>query len=236
MMKRLWICSLVALMCSLLMSCGESGLPFLKNKKEGYIKYEVTFPYESGLMLQFYPKEMMYYFSEEQAHAVLSSAYGVVSTDFFIGQKDEFFSHYLKSFSEKKVIHMHHTNVHEWLKRYPDVRLEETNETLDIAGFKCKKTIAHFMIDSLPTIDLYSTKEIGIHDKNWWNKFDGLDGVLLGYEVNLYGKRMRLRAKEVKFEKQDPSVFERPDGYEEVNFDQMDAALRDLSNSFSGED
>jgi hypothetical protein len=47
---------------------------------------------------------------------------------------------------------------------------------------------------------------------------------------------MRLRAKEVKFEKQDPSVFERPDGYEEVNFDQMDAALRELSNSFSGED
>jgi hypothetical protein len=226
---------LIALMYSLLISCGDASLPFMKNKKEGYIKYEVTFPYETGLMLQFYPKEMMFYFNEEQAHAILSSAYGVVSTDFFIGQKDEFFSHYLKSFSEKKVIHMHHTNVHDWLKRYPDVRLESTKETLDIAGFNCKKTIAHFMVDSMPTIDLYSTTQIGIKDNNWWNKFEGLDGVLLGYEVNLYGKRMRLRATEVKFEKQDPSVFQRPEGYEEVNFDQMDQALRDLSNSFSGE-
>ncbi len=113
----------ITLMYSLLISCGDASLPFLHSKKEGYIKYEVTFPYESGLMLQFYPKEMMFYFNKEQAHAVLSSAYGVVSTDFFIGQKDEFFSHYLKSFSDKKVIHMHHTNVHDWLKRYPDVRL-----------------------------------------------------------------------------------------------------------------
>ncbi len=232
-MKNWLAVVVITLMYSLLISCEGASLSFLKGKKEGYIKYEVSFPYESGLMLQFYPKEMMFYFSEEQAHAVLSSAYGVVSTDFFIGQKDEFFSHYLKSFSEKKVIHMHHTNVHDWLKRYPDVRLEPTNETMEIAGFKCKKTIAHFMIDSLPTIDLYSTKEIGIKDNNWWNKFEGLDGVLLGYEVNLYGKRMRLRATEVKYEKQDPSVFARPEGYEEVNFDQMDQALRDLSNSFS---
>ncbi len=232
-MKNWLAVSLITLIYSLLISCGDASLPFLKNKKEGYIKYEVSFPYESGLMLQFYPKEMMFYFNEEQAHAVLSSAYGVVSTDFFIGQKDEFFSHYLKSFSEKKVIHMHHTNVHDWLKRYPDVRLEPTNETMEIAGFKCKKTVAHFMIDSLPTIDLYSTQEIGIKDNNWWNKFEGLDGVLLGYEVNLYGKRMRLRATEVKYERQEPSVFARPEGYEEVNFDQMDQALRDLSNSFS---
>jgi len=55
----------------------------------------------------------------------------------------------------------------------------------------------------------------------------------MGYEVNLYGKRMRLRATEVKFEKQDPSHFVRPEGYEEVNFEQMDKALKDLSSSFS---
>ncbi len=232
-MKNWLVVVVITLMSSLLISCGDASLPFLKSKKEGYIKYEVSFPYESGLMLQFYPKEMMFYFNEEQAHAVLASAYGVVSTDFFIGQKDEFFSHYLKSFSDKKVIHMHHTNVHDWLKRYPDVRLEPTNETMEIAGFKCKKTIAHFMIDSLPTIDLYSTNEIGFKDNNWWNKFEGLEGVLMGYEVNMYGKRMRLRATEVKFEKQDPSVFVRPEGYDEVNFEQMDQALRDLSNSFS---
>lgn len=232
-MKNWLAVVVITLMFSLLISCGDASLPFLKSKKEGYIKYEVSFPFESGLLLQFYPKEMMFYFNEEQAHAVLSSAYGVVSTDFFIGQKDEFFSHYLKSFSDKKVIHMHHTNVHDWLKRYPDVRLEPTNETMDIAGFKCKKTIAHFMIDSLPTIDLYSTNEIGFKDNNWWNKFEGLEGVLMGYEVNMYGKRMRLRATEVKFEKQDPSVFARPEGYDEVNFEQMDQALRDLSNSFS---
>jgi hypothetical protein len=218
---------------ALVMGCGDSKMPFFKNKKEGYIRYEVSFPNETGLMAQFYPKEMMFYFNENEAHAVLSSAYNVVTTDFFVGQKDEFFSHYFKSYGDKQVIHMHHQNIHDWLKRYPDVRLEKTNETLEIAGYKCEKTIAHFLMDSLPTIELYSTKAFGPKDNNWWNKFEGLEGVLMGYEVNLYGKRMKLRAAEVVFEKQDPSVFVRPAGYRSVSFDEMDSSMKALSQVFS---
>ncbi|MEN9334692.1 MAG: hypothetical protein RLY35_1872 [Bacteroidota bacterium] len=217
----------------LLVGCGDSNLPFFKSKKEGYIRYEVTFPNETGLMAQFYPKEMMFYFNENEAHAVLASAYNVVTTDFFVGQKDEFFSHYFKSYGDKQVIHMQHQNIHDWLKRYPDVRLEKTNEKMDIAGYPCEKTIAHFLNDSLPIIELYSTTAFGPKDNNWWNKFEGLDGVLMGYEVNLYGKRMKLRAAEVVFEKQDPSVFARPEGYRSVSFDEMDSSLKALSQVFS---
>jgi hypothetical protein len=46
------------------LGCEDSHLPFFKNKKEGYIRYEVSFPNETGLMAQFYPKEMMFYFNE----------------------------------------------------------------------------------------------------------------------------------------------------------------------------
>jgi GLPGLI family protein len=218
------------LMC--LVGCDDVKIPFIHSKKEGYIKYEVSFPFESGLMTQFYPKEMFYYFNEDQARITLSSSYGVVQTDFFIGQKDEFFSHYLKSFGDKKVIHMHHTNVHEWLKRYPDVEIKQSNEKKEIAGFLCQKAIADFVGDSLPDTDLYYTQEIHIKDKNWWNKYAGVDGVLLGYDVNLYGKRMRVKAVEVVFGPQDPVLFARPEGYEEVNMDQMESALRELSDSF----
>lgn len=224
-------CAVLAL--SLFTGCEEGKIPFLKNKKEGYIRYEVSFPNETGLMAQFYPKEMMFYFNENEAHAILASSYNVVTTDFFIGQKDEFFSHYFKSYGDKQVLHMHHQNIHEWLKRYPDVRLEKTKEKMEIAGYSCEKTIAHFLNDSLPIIELYSTTDFGPKDKNWWNKFEGLDGVLMGYEVNLYGKRMKLRAAEVVFGKQDPSVFVRPEGYRSVNFDQMDSSLKALSSVFS---
>jgi len=213
-------------------ACDDVNIPFIPSKKEGYIKYEVSFPFESGLMTQFYPKEMYYYFNEEQAYITLSSSYGVVQTDFFIGQKDQFFSHYLKSFGDKKVIHMHHTNVHEWLKRYPDVEIKPSEEKMEIAGFQCSKAIADFVGDSLPDTDLFYTNEIQIHDNNWWNKYTGVDGVLLGYDVNLYGKRMRVKAVEVFFGPQEASLFQRPEGYEEVNMDQMESALRELSDSF----
>jgi GLPGLI family protein len=213
--------------------CEEVNIPFIQSKKEGYIKYEVSFPYESGLMTQFYPKEMFYYFNQEQAHITLSSSYGVVQTDFFIGQQDQFFSHYLKSFGDKKVIHMHHTNVHEWLDRYPKVAINQTEDKKDIAGLSCIKAVADFEPDSVADVELYYTKGIDIQDNNWWNRFSGVDGVLLEYEVDLYGKRMKVKAVEVVFEKQDPSKFERPSGYEEVNMDQMESALKELSSSFS---
>lgn len=217
----------------LLNGCEDVKIPFIHSKKEGYIKYEVSFPYESGLMTQFYPKEMYYYFNEEQAHITLSSSYGVVQTDFFIGQKDQFFSHYLKSFGDKKVIHMHHTNVHEWLNRYPKVNIQSSDEKMEVSGLSCLKAIADFEPDTIADVMLYYTKDIEIKDDNWWNRYAGVDGVLLEYEVDLYGKRMKVKAVEVVFEKQELAKFERPEGYEEVNMDQMEAALKELSSSFS---
>jgi hypothetical protein len=157
----------------------------------------------------------------------------VVQTDFFIGQKDQFFSHYLKSFADKKVIHMHHTNVHEWLNRFPKVNIRPSEEKMEIAGLPCFKSIADFETDTIADVTLYSTTGIDIHDNNWWNRYAGVNGVLLEYEVDLYGKRMKVKAVEVVFEKQDPSKFERPGGYEEVNMDQMESALKELSSSFS---
>ena len=55
----------------------------------------------------------------------------------------------------------------------------------------------------------------------------------MGYEVNLYGKRMKLRAAEIVFEKQDPAVFLRPEGYRSVSFDEMDSSLKALTKVFS---
>ncbi len=226
----LWLGGIFMLLMN---GCEDVKIPFIHSKKEGYIKYEVSFPYESGLMTQFYPKEMYYYFNENQAHITLSSSYGVVQTDFFIGQKDQFFSHYLKSFGDKKVIHMHHTNVHEWLNRYPKVNIQSSDEKMEIAGLSCHKAIADFEPDTIADVMLYYTKDIEIKDDNWWNRYAGVDGVLLEYEVDLYGKRMKVKAVEVVFEKQELAKFERPEGYEEVNMDQMEAALKELSSSFS---
>jgi GLPGLI family protein len=226
----LWLGGIFMLLMN---GCEDVKIPFIHSKKEGYIKYEVSFPYESGLMTQFYPKEMYYYFNENQAHITLSSSYGVVQTDFFIGQKDQFFSHYLKSFGDKKVIHMHHTNVHEWLNRYPKVNIQSSDEKMEIAGLSCIKAIADFEPDTIADVMLYYTKDIEIKDDNWWNRYAGVDGVLLEYEVDLYGKRMKVKAVEVVFEKQELAKFERPEGYEEVNMDQMEAALKELSSSFS---
>jgi hypothetical protein len=59
--QRIIASAFIVSVLALVMGCGDSKIPFFKNKKEGYIRYEVSFPNETGLMAQFYPKEMILY-------------------------------------------------------------------------------------------------------------------------------------------------------------------------------
>lgn len=76
---------------------------------------------------------------------------------------------------------MHHTNVHEWLKRYPDVEIKTDNDKKEIAGFLCSKAIADFVGDSLPDTDLFTPRKFksmtiigGINTRDWMGCFWGM--------------------------------------------------------------
>lgn len=216
----------------ILTSCEDVRIPFLKGK-EGYIKYEVSFPNESGVMAQFYPKEMTLFFNEHTYHAVMSSSYGVVSSEFLVDHQNHRMLQYLKAFKDKKAVELQGKLIQRWLLRYPNVKLVPTQEVDTIAGFVCQKTVAYFLNDSLPYVNLYTTKDIKVKDNNWWNKYEGVEGVLMGYEINMYGKRMCLRAKEVVFENQPKEKFDMPQGYDPVDIPVMDSIIHELAHTFS---
>ena len=127
----------------------------------------------------------------------------------------------LKNMSKRYSVQMDSSEAEEWLKQYPKMRLEPTDETIVIAGYTCNKTIAHFPNDSIPSIELYHTKGLGLNTANWWNQFDGLDGFLLGYEIEQFGKRMRVRAREIKFEAIPDSKFQIPAEYVPLKPEEM---------------
>ncbi|MFM7770676.1 MAG: hypothetical protein ACKO8Q_08985, partial [Bacteroidota bacterium] len=78
-----------------------------------------------------------------------------------------------------------------------------------------------FNNDSLPSVDLYSTTKLDLDGDNWWNTYAGIEGTLLGYDVEQYGKRMQVRAKEIVFEEVDKSEFELPADFQKVDPAQM---------------
>lgn len=223
--------SLFLLAATLFNACG--GNTFLGKKNQGIIKFDVTFPYEQNtLLLELFPREMTMDFKGDKTHTTVKSSYGVVATEFIIDHDKKTIGQLLKSFSDKYVLNLKDEQVSQWLKQYPAVRIEYTRDIETIAGYKCEKAIAVFENDSTPPIELYYTKDLPLDHTNWWNQFNGIDGCLLGYDIEQYGKRMRLRAREVIFEEVPEDKFQVPQGYEEVNAGRMKQEMDKLVTEF----
>lgn len=217
--------------CLLLTGCGNN--PIFNGKKEGIIYYDVTFPFEeNSLMLELFPKEMVLEFKGKKMHSSIKSSYGVVATDFIIDHKAQTIVQMLKSFSERTFMAIEGDLVEKWIHQYPTVRIEYTNETDSIAGYLCQKAVAYFQNDSLPSVDLFYTKDLDIEPSNWWNQFQGLDGFLLGYDIEQYGKRMRLRAREVSFQEVTDDKFVIPSNYVATDMEGMNMQMDKLVEEF----
>ena len=200
---------------------------------EGKIVYDVTFPYEANtIMMDLFPKEMVIHFKGNKMHGEVKSSYEMLTSDFVIDNNAMTMTQMLKNMGERYALHLQGDDVAEWLKQYPSMRLEQTTETVNIAGYVCNKTLAHFPNDSLPVIELYHTKGLGIDNRNWWNQYSGIEGFLLGYDIEQYGKRMRMRAREVNFEQISDDQFAIPENYKEVDMPEMNRQLMAVVDEF----
>lgn len=224
---------LVLLTTFSLHSCGESS----EESREGVIVYDVTFPYvKNKVLLNVFPEEMTMTFKNDHVHSLLQSLGGIVSTEFIAHEQDRTFSQYLKAFQNRYAMNLNEKQVYQYIATLPSMRLEPTGEKDTVAGYLCDKTIAHFNIDSVPPVVLYHTKEIPIQKSNWYTQFKDIDGVLLGYEVEQYGMRMKLRAKSVDLQKVSDEVFTTVNEYTQVDPVRMEQVIDSLMVSFGASD
>lgn len=235
-MKRIPILVLISLCLSVLFiltSCEGSS----EQSIEGSITYDVTFPYvKNKVLLNVFPEEMTMTFKNEQTHSILQSLGGIVSTEFIANEKERTFSQYLKAFQERYSMELSEKQVFQYIANMPSMRLEPTGEKDSVAGFLCDKTIAHFNIDSVPPVILYHTKEIALNQPNWYTQYKDVDGVLLGYELEQYGMRMKLLAKEVKLEPISENRFIIDQEYMKINTERMEQVIDSLMLSFGASD
>lgn len=200
---------------------------------EGKIVYDLSFPYEEkSVLMDLYPTEMVFHFKDEMMHSEIRSSYDLLTTDLIIDHDEKTFTQLLKNMSKRFAMKLCEEETRAWYNRYPKYTLEHTGETISIAGYVCTKTIARTVGDSLPPIELYHTKGLGLETSNWWNPFSQIDGFLLGYDVEQYGMCMRLRAREVSFEKVAPEEFALPPNYEMITPDLMNKELDEVISEF----
>ncbi len=224
----IYLCACMAILSFTLASCN-----FERPDAEGVIYYDVSFPFLEGSILQnVFPEEMKLAFKDDMMYGEVRSLGGIVKTSFISDNKEKVIYQMLKNYSDHTYIKLDKEGVRDFLKDQPAVRYEETSDSVDVAGYRCAVTIAHFVIDSVPPIQLLHTNEIDIKTPNWYNPFYEMDEVLLGYEVEQFGMRMKLHARQVVKRDIDESKFVLPEKYVLTTEEALKAELQGMLNDF----
>ncbi len=176
-----------------------SNLSTTKNLEEGEIVYDVTYPNAGkGAMIEVYPKELIVRFKKNKVYNDFSSSMGMVSIGTISDPEKKCMYQTFKMLADKTASIYKENHIDSVLKNTTLFNVENTLEKKVIAGLDCKKVKLSSSSKELGNFDVYYTNEIKIKNYNWWTPFKKIDGVLMDYEVERYGVRMHLVAREVR--------------------------------------
>lgn len=195
---------------------------------EGVILYEVSFPFlEDNILKNVFPDEMKLYYKEGMVRAELRSLGGIVTTGFVANENERVLKQLLKNYQDHLMVVLNEQQTNNTIQDQPAIKLVTTDEQVEVAGYLCQVTIAEFMNDSMPPVRLLHTNQLEIENPNWFNQYREIDGVLLGYELEQFGMRMKLHARKVLQQEVDPMHFQ-------VDADYREVSISEFRETFSG--
>lgn len=174
------------------------------------------------------PKNMKMKFKDNNTVNELKTGAGVFQTKFINQSKNKQLIHLVKLVNSKYGLILDSTEIYEsYAKQNDGMKIEKTQETKEIAGYKCYKAKITFDHPE-NNFDVYYTTEIEIKDPNWCTPFHEIEGVLMEYQLENYNILMRLTAESVSFEEIDAGEFEMPDDYEQISQKEMEEKFLDF--------
>jgi hypothetical protein len=224
---------LVALALCLCSALAFNSCTFERPDAEGVIYYDLEFPFlEDNMLKNVFPEEMKLYFKDDKMYGEVRSLGGIVTTSFIADNEEKTITQMLKNYSDYYCSTLDEPNVRQSLSGHPGIRYEATERTELVAGYMCKVTIAHFLTDSVPPITLLHTDEIDIESPNWYSPFHEISEVLLGYEVEQFGMRMKLRANTVAKKVVEDQMLVKRDKYQEIPVQELSEMMSGMLTDF----
>ena len=101
------------------------------------------------------------------------------------------------------------------------LKIEETEETKQIIGFKAHKIKITMANNPTITFDAWYTKELGLEDCNVLNPYAPIKGVMLDYRIKKMGLEMHFIAKSFKSAEIPENTFEIPASMKIVSKEEM---------------
>lgn len=229
-----WMAPLL-IMAGLITACSEISEKVFQDKpSEGIIEYKITFPQvsEESITATLLPDKMTYAFTKNSFASNFETAGGVFKNKIVADREGRTVDHQLKIFRKKIQTRMDETEVMKMLAEYPSATVIETSETDTIAGYHCKKALIVFEDVEMEEIEVFYTDEIEMDSPNWCTQYHEIDGVLMAYEVEEFGIRMKLTAETVSSPLEDTEVLQPESEYSEITKEMMDVELEQLVQTF----
>lgn len=220
---------------SLAGSCDRIAV-FDQRPQQGVIEYKISFPTledDSGLMTSLLPEKMTMHFNRGVYATELSTVGGLFKNRFVVNGNERSMIHQIKIFKKKIESEYNETDILGQLNQMPRLTIIETGELDTIAGLPCRKAIGIFDHISMPEMTIYYTDAINIPNPNWCTQFHEIDGVLLQYDLEQMGIRMRFTAVSVQSLETDESSLAPEPGYDRVPVERLQAELEEVISTFN---
>jgi hypothetical protein len=207
----------------MLASCGSGKV------SEGVIEYEVSYPYlnASDFMVKMLPNKMTMKFKDGKFKTTVSKGKSI-KTEFISDCKNKTLSTAFQFGTKKLLVELTEGEIKGMLKEFPKLTYLEVNDKDTCVGFNILKKVAVFEDISYPEAELWYTEDIELENANWCYPYSDIKGVLLQYEIERYGLRMRLKATSFKDESVDDTEFNLPTGYKTVKLKNFEAEVKKI--------
>lgn len=205
-----------------------SGCKYANPKfiKEGVIEYDARPVDETNPMAGLAPGSMTVKFKNNMLSAEMSTM-GVFNTTFIFNPAKKNLTQLVKVFDVKQACIEDEAAIAKENKNY-ELKFEETGETKEIAGYKCKKMLATMADDPSNKFDVYYTEELNIKEPNANTPYHDIKGMLMQYRLKKFGLEMEFIAKGVEKKEIADSDFDLPAYYKIISKQEMDEFFKSL--------
>ena len=194
---------------------------------EGTIEYHLEYLNKDANFLigNVYPDKLKYKFKNNNTRTELSAGGGIFTTSVLAHYDNTTVDHMVKMINSKYVLHMDSALAKSSFEDISKIKYTFSDETKEIAGYKCKKAVISFKDNSKPSFTIYYTNDIHIENANWCIPYDSINGVLMEYQIKINGIEMKLTASEVVKEKFEDDEFNVPKDYVNISKEEMDKII-----------
>lgn len=205
-----------------LVSCGPKHS---KNITEGVIEYDIDYDSItlSRIDKKVLPSSLVVQFQDNNTINTIEALSGAVTISIISQPRKREFVTLLKVFNKK----LYHDEPYtEGLypalyARIPKVVIDSLNQECNFLGFKCFRVQGYYVDTPDSRFEIIYTNDISIDNPNQNTPFEGIEGVMLAFNLRLSKVNMFLKAREVRKSRISGKAFTIPDDYKRVDLQTM---------------